>query len=397
MNTDSMAMLQKPPVQFPIDNPYPDYSKMREETPILRVSPMQYVVSEYAAAMELLQSPHISHWGQDPLTQAMLFSGQSAMSKTLFAFAPDSGLPYRKRVLHGLAAKNLKFEGEGMAAHAQNLLRELATRNNIDFMADYAHPYTFQTISRIIGVSDDQIAPFTAIVGDLLKHGGYMRLISYPDYDGSAGPFMEFINQLIADKRANPGDDLTTALAETAAEAKESEQFILNLLILLIYAGHDNMMNFLGNALHALSEQEGAKQALLQNPDQAHECLDELLRIDSPVQFFLLFAKENFVLQGQRIKEGSMITVNIGAANRDPKAFPDPDLIDMDRKPAHLSYGAGAYRCIGARLAQMQGGTGIAEFFRAISDYSIKEPVKWRTHPFVQRGPLELPMQIHWK
>lgn len=397
MNMDSMAMLQRPPIQFPIDNPYPAYHKVRTETPILRVSPMQYVISEYDDAVELLQSSSISHWGQDPLTQSMLFSGQSAMSKTLFAFAPDSGLPYRKKVLHGLAAKNLKFEGDAMAQHAANIIEKLKGKSEIDFMDDYAHPYTFQTISKIIGISEENIPVFTEIVGRLLDQGGYMRYITYPDGDGAGQEFLNFLTELIREKEKNPGDDLTSALVASAREANEEDKFILNLMILLIYAGHDNMMNFLGNAMVALDQQPDAKKAFINDPSLGHSSLDELLRIDSPVQFFMLFAKEAIKLKNQTIREGSLLTVNIGAANRDPKAFPNPDTIDINRKPSHLSYGAGAYRCIGARLAQLQGGTGIEGFFQGIASFEIGDDVQWRTRPFVQRGPVHLPMKVSWK
>ena len=357
---------------------------------------MQWVITGYEDAVSLLQNPSCSHWGQDTETQTMLFSGRGAVAKTLFAFAPDSGLPYRKRVMHALAGKNLRFEAKSMRTQADTLLANLNGQEEIDFIKDYAHPFTFETISRIIGIPDDDIGDLSKIVSEI--NGMYLELIYNPVSTGPGGVFLDFLRDFVAHKKTAPGDDLCSALIDACRKEDEEDSFILSMLVLLFYAGHDNMMNFLGNAVIALNSHQAEQVALRQQLVQMSECIDELLRYDSPVQFFLLFAKQAVTLRKKTIPAGSQLLICIGAANRDPSAFSRPDSLDWTRKPAHLSFGTGAYRCIGARLAQLQAGTGLSSLLAWTDAYSpVDNGTIWRTAPYVQRGPSSLRMHVSWK
>lgn len=387
-------MLLNSPIQFPIDKPYAYYQKLRKESPIYRASPLQWVFTEYEDAMALLQHPLCSHWGQDPGTQLMMFGGQGTFAKTLFAYAPDANLPYRKKIIHGLAAKNLKFEVTAMREEARRILENLKDKKEIDYMRDYAHPYTFNTISRIIGVPEDQIAMLTSLVSQL--ENGYFSFIFDQNVTGAGLQFINFLKDLIRQKRLHPDDDLCSGLVEACDDNEDEESFILSLLMLLFYAGHDNMMNFLGNAVYALDEHKAQQQELRATPEKTDATVDELLRYDSPVQFFLLFAKDDIPYKGKNIRAGSQLLICVGAANRDPKAFENPESIVIGRKPVHISYGAGAYRCIGAKLAQIQAATGIRTFLEMTESYSV-EQVQWRRAPFVQRGPTTLKLNVTFK
>lgn len=395
MNTKASSFLVGAPMPIPTVDPYPAYHKVRKENPIYRVSPTQWVITGYQDAISLLQNPLCSHWGQDSETQAILFSGKSAVAKTLFAFAPDSGLPYRKNVMHALAGKNLKFDGKAMQEQADQLLDKLVGKEEIDFIRDYAHPLTFETISRIIGIPEEDIPELSETVAEL--DGMYLGLIYNPVATGAGGLFLSFLRTFIEQKKANPGDDLCSALIDACRREEEDESFILSMLILLFYAGHDNMMNFLGNAILALDKHQPEQAILREQPARAYECVDELLRYDSPVQFFLLFAKGPIPLGTKTIAAGSQILICVGAANRDPSVFTNPDGLDLNRKPAHLSYGTGAYRCIGARLAHMQAGTALSKFIARTTAYApVNGGTVWRTAPYVQRGPSSVKLHVTW-
>lgn len=385
------SILLNSPIQFPIDKPYAYYEKLRKESPIYRASPLQWVFTEYEDAMALLQHPLCSHWGQDPGTQMMMFGGQGIFAKTLFAYAPDANLPYRKKIMHGLAAKNLKFEVDAMNEEARRILNTLKGRTDINYMRDYAHPYTFNTISRIIGVPEDQIAMLTDLVSSL--ENGYFSFIFNQNVSGNGLRFIEFLKDLIREKREHPDDDLCSALVQACDDNEDEESFILSLLMLLFYAGHDNMMNFLGNAIIGLNEHKSRQEELRATPEKTDATIDELLRYDSPVQFFLLFAKDDIPYKGKNIRAGSQLLICVGAANRDPKTFENPNDIVIGRKPAHISYGAGAYRCIGAKLAQIQAAAGIRNFLELTESYSVSQ-VQWRMAPFVQRGPTSLKLNV---
>jgi cytochrome P450 len=393
---DILALLQSPPMAFPVDNPYPAYQQLRERTPVYRISPMQWIITQYEDAVAILKHPDISHWGQDPQTQSMMFSEQGQMSKTLYAYAPDSNTPYRKKVLHALAAKNMKIEVEAMHQQASRVVERLRGRDQIEFMADFAHPFTFDTISRIIGVPKEKVEALSDIVGALLQSGGYSQYITYHPESGDGSAFINFLRALVAEKRARPDNDLCSALIEACTDG-EDESFILSLVVFLFYAGHENMMKFLGNAVIALQSHEAVQDTLRKDPRLASSGVDELLRYDSPVQFLLMFAKERVQVGETKIPSGSMLLVCVGAANRDPKIFSNPDQIDLQRRPAHLSFGAGPYRCIGAGLAQLQAGVGLGKFISATKAYNIeRNKIQWKSIPYMLRGPSAFPMTMAW-
>ena len=110
----TQSFLLGAPMPIPTVDPYPLYHKIRRENPLYRVSPMQWVITGYEDAVSLLQNPSCSHWGQDTETQTMLFSGRGAVAKTLFAFAPDSGLPYRKSVISTVEMTLLFYDCDGL-------------------------------------------------------------------------------------------------------------------------------------------------------------------------------------------------------------------------------------------------------------------------------------------
>ncbi|WP_428224797.1 cytochrome P450 [Flavobacterium sp.] len=377
------------------NNPYKDYKKMRDKLPIQRLSPMRWLVMKYEDAVSIMQNPSVSHWGQDTQTQYALFGKQSTMSKTMYAYAPEIDSPHRKKVLHGLAARNLKFEKEAMILTAQKYIQECLKKEKFDFVNDFANPYTFETISRIIGIPESDIAELTAIVSKLKF--GYLTLINNlnPE-DAVEKEFILFLKNFIAKKATALEDDLASALIESCKAVGESNDFALCLLIFLFYAGHDNMMNFLGNGFIALYENQSIYQQLKTQPELIPNTIDELLRYDSPVQFSLLFAKNDIQLNNIKIVAGSQILVCIGSANRDPEKFENPDEIVLNRTPQHLSYGHGAYRCIGARLAQLQSATAFEVLIDQLAIDQLKiSNTSWKKEQYIQRGPKKITVTAH--
>jgi pimeloyl-[acyl-carrier protein] synthase len=380
------------PNLFNENNPYKDYKKLRDKTPLYRLSPMRWMVLKYEDAVSLMQNPSVSHWGQDTETQFALFGKQSMISKTMYAYAPDIDSPYRKKVLHGLAARNLKFEKEEMKISAEKFLNECKNKGKFDFVKDFAHPYTFETISRIIGIPEEDIVHLTKLVSNLKS--GYLTLINNLNpVDPAEKEFIAFLKNFLIMKKNALDEDLASSLIESSKLAGEEDEneFVMCLLIFLFYAGHDNMMNFLGNGFLSLYNHPDIYNELKNNKNLIPSCIDELLRYDSPVQFSLMFTKSDIIIRGTKIGGGSQILVNIGSANRDPEKFPNPDEIKLDRIPQHLSYGFGAYRCIGARLAQLQSETAFKVLIDNLDIANIKiSNIKWKNEQYIQRGPKKL-------
>lgn len=390
------AAASAPPASSP-DNPYPTYRYLREQAPVHQTATGHWLITRYADAHALLQDARCAHWGQDEASFAHLPAVERALATTLYALAPENGRPYRRQLMHQLAARSLHLEEAPMHALAQQLLGQLRGQPVVEFMRDFAHPFTFGTISRLIGVPASQQAAFSDLAGAL--GGSYLSCVD--PATGQATPlgrdFTKQLRALLAAKQQVPDDSICAALLGSSQAEPDPESFVLAMLVLLFYAGHQNMMNFLGNALLALDGQPAVQQQVRQQPVLLRDNIDELIRYDSPLQFIMLVAREALVVSGTLLPAGSQLLVGVGAANRDPLAFAQPDQLVLGRQPRHLGFGAGAFRCIGARLAQLQGSAGLQAWFGQVASYQpVPGQTRWHTQPFVQRGPATLPLRVTW-
>lgn len=352
------------------------------------------MITRYEDAEMLLNDQRCSHWGQDSRTFQYMNPVEKAIAQTLHALAPGSKPAFRRQIMHQLAARTLRIDEEGMKKRADDILNGLTSRSRIEFMNDYAHPFTFGTICRVMGVPENEIDTYAKIASGL--KGGYLIFISETGSESEQGRlFLDTLRRLIMMKQQTPGDDLCSAILAVCPPDNQNESFIISLMVLLFYAGHQNMMNFMGNALLALSGKIQEQSMLRESLPFAIESVDELIRYDSPLQSILLVTQEEINLHGNLIPAGSQLLINVGAANRDPAKFKNPDELILTRKPLHLGFGTGAFRCIGARLAQLQGGIGLHRFFTHVRSYNpVQDSISWSNFS-VQRGPSSVLLDIN--
>lgn len=382
---------------YSVADPYPWYQWLQQESSVYKTPDGSWMITGYEEAEMLLQDKRCSHWGQDNTTFQHMPPLEKAIAQTLHALSPEGNPPFRKQLMHQLAAKNLNIDSEGMKIQADKILDKLTAYPQFEFMNDYAHPFTFGIICHIMGVPLDEIYAFSDITAGL--KGGYLSFISekiQTETENKQGRlFIDIIRRLIAIKSKTPGNDLCSTIL-AICPLKENESSIISLIVLLFYAGHQNMMNFMGNALLALQGKTAAQKMLRESLPFAIESVDELIRYDSPLQYILLLTREAINLHGNIIPAGSRLLINVGAANRDPAKFKDPDELILTRKPVHLGFGSGTFRCIGARLAQIQGGVGLHRFFTYVNSYSpVQNSISWNNFA-VQRGPSSILLAINW-
>jgi len=379
-----------------LEDPYPWYLWMQEHQPAFRLGDGGWIITRYETAEALLNDSRCAHWGQDPDAYPSLPPLERAIAQTLHALAPGQDPAYRRQIMHQLAAASVQLEEQAMVAQADSILQSLRGCVQIEFMRHFAHPFTFGTIARMLGLSADDAAAFSALVSRM--EGGYLGLILEPARSGNGNPlakqFIATLCRLLESKRRSPGNDLCSAILAIAPPGKMDESFTLSLLTLLLYAGHENMMNFLGNSLLALVGKRDEHLMLGRSLPCALQSVDELIRYDSPLQYILLRTREAMGVHGELIPAGSRLMICVGAANRDPRAYENAGQLDLNRRPRHLGFGVGAFRCVGARLAQLQGAVGLHRFFAGIRSYQPGRVV-WGRMP-VQRGPSELNLEVEW-
>jgi cytochrome P450 len=194
--------------------------------------------------------------------------------------------------------------------------------------------------------------------------------------------FLAYLKSLVARRRAKPGDpehDVLTRLIEGEQDGERlSERELLHNIIFILNAGHETTTNLVGNGLYALLEWPEEKARLLRQPELIRTAVEEFLRFESPNQLGNRLALTPVDVAGVAIPAGTYLTIGIGAANRDPAEFPDPDRLDVARVPnRHLAFGSGPHVCIGLNVARLEGRIAIGRFLARFPGYTPSgEPVR---------------------
>jgi cytochrome P450 PksS len=213
--------------------------------------------------------------------------------------------------------------------------------------------------------------------------------------------FLRYVRRLIREHRAEPRDDLVSALAQAEEAGQQlSEDELVAMIVLLLVAGHETTVNLIGNGTLALLQHPEQLRQLRRDPGLMASAVEELLRFTSPVETATeRYARQGATIGGVTIPQGGLVLPVIASANRDERQFTDPDRLDLTRAPnRHLSFGLGAHYCLGAALARMEGQIALATLLRRAPGLRLAvepETLRWRPG-LVLRGLAGLPVAIEW-
>jgi cytochrome P450 len=229
----------------------------------------------------------------------------------------------------------------------------------MELVADFAYPLPVMVIGEMLGILAHDRTLLRDWIHDILmfaQRGPTGDPETITAMHRAIVEMRDYMRGIVADHRRTPQDDIIGNLlaAEEEGARLDEEEIIANCLLLLL-AGHETTMNLLGNGTLALLQHPEQCTQLQANPDLLPNAVEEVLRYESPLQIVLRLTQADLELHGQSISAGQRIIPMIGAANRDPAQFPDPDRLDLRRTPnAHLSFGHGIHFCLGAGLARME-------------------------------------------
>ncbi|MFJ5673834.1 cytochrome P450 [Streptomyces sp. NPDC093097] len=242
---------------------------------------------------------------------------------------------------------------------ADELLDATAAKGRAELVADYAGPLPITVICDLLGIPAEDRRDFRAWSDALITPDP-----SRPQAMKEAiGAMLEFYTGLIAAKRATPGDDLLSDLIAVRDDAPDdagtdrlTEDELTSLAFLILFAGYENTVQLIGNAVLALLDHPERLTALRRNPAELPTTVDEFLRYDGPASLAIRrFPVEDVEIGGVRIPAGESVLLSLASANRDPDRFPDPDRFDPTRaRSGHLALGHGIHYCIGGPLARME-------------------------------------------
>jgi cytochrome P450 len=267
----------------------------------------------------------------------------------------------------------------------------------MDLIADFAYPLPVTVIAEMLGVpaaDRDTFHRWSDALGrslDLTEDSAV-----YDRASVAAAEFTEYLRTLADRRRTEPGSDLLSALvAVEEAGDHLSEVELYATCALLLIAGHETTINLIGNGALALLQQPEQMHLLQCDPSLSKGAVEELLRYDSPVQMTSRLILEEMEFGGRHFKRGQQISVMLGAANRDPAAFENPNVLDVTRKRnPHLAFGSGIHYCLGAPLARLEGQVAFETLLRRMPNLQLGAATPIYRDNYLLRGLETLPVKF---
>jgi cytochrome P450 len=252
----------------------------------------------------------------------------------------------------------------------------------MDVIHDVGAPLPVIVIAQLLGIPVADRERFKRWSDDLmLIADGSLALAGFPQAERSTGELREYLNQIFAQRRAAPRDDLISGLLAARERGDRlSDDELFSTCVLLLIAGHETTTNLIGNGLLALLHHPDQLERLRAEPALIRSAIEELLRYDSPVQLTSRIAAVDLVIGGKSISRGQEVSLALGAANRDPAQFADPDRLDIARPDNHhVAFGHGLHFCLGAPLARLEGEIAIHTMVRRFPAMHLAtEALSWR-------------------
>ena len=385
-------------------NPYPYYRALRDHSPVKPMPDGSWFLTRYADIVAVYRDPKTfssdkksefgPKYGVTPLyehhTTSLVFND------------PPLHTRVRRSILGALSQRHIAAMEPGLVTLVERLLDRMAQKRDVDLIDDFAASIPVEIIGNLLRVPRDERGPLR---GWSLAILSALEPVLTPERaeagNRAVTEFVAYLTTLVDDRRRNPGDpdtDVLTRLIRGDADGEKlTDVELLHQCIFLLNAGHETTTNLIGNALHALAAWPRQKASLVAKAADAEAmrvAVEEFLRFESSNQLGNRITTREVEVGGVALPAKARITMCIGAANRDPQEFPDPDTLDVAREPnRHVAFGSGIHTCAGMNLARLEARVAIAHFLARFPSYALSgEPVRGGRARF--RGFLHLPATV---
>jgi cytochrome P450 len=383
------------------DNPYPTYRALREIAPVKRLPNGSCFLTRYDDLVTAYKSTKA--FSSDKKKEFAPKYGDSLLyehhTTSLVFNDPPAHTRVRRLIMGALSPRAIAAMEPDLIRLVDGLLDAIAAKGRVELIEDFAAAIPVEVIGNLLDVPHEERGPLRdwslAILGALEP---VISAEAFARGNKAVGDFLAYLETLVERRRAGPGNpsqDVLTRLIQGEENGERlSEKELLHNCIFLLNAGHETTTNLIGNGLVALLHHPAGKRRLIEQPDLIKTAVEEMLRYESSNQLGNRMIVEEVELGGITMPPGTPVTLCIGAANRDPAQFPDPERFDIARNPnRHLAFGTGAHQCAGMALARLEGAIAISRFLARFPNYTLAgEPVRGGRVRF--RGFLRVPCTI---
>lgn len=360
------------------EDPFPVYRALLEDAPVKHFSDGSIMLSRWEDLDRVYRDT--KSFSSDKKVEFLPKYGNTPLyehhTTSLVFNDPPLHTRVRKIMVGAMTPRALAAMEPGVVALVDRLLDGLEEKRAADLIEDFTSAIPVEVIGNLFDIPHDERAPLRdwslAILGALepvLTHEQHER------GNRAVTAFKSYLGELARNRRKHPGDpatDVLTRLIDGNEGELLSEVELLQNCIFILNAGHETTTNLIGNALYELTQWPDERRRLIAQPDLIATAVDEFLRFQSPNQLGNRLAVEPAEFHGETIAPGTRIHLAIGAANRDPRQFPEPDRLDVARKPnKHLAFAGGPHLCVGFSLARMEGRVAVSRFLKRFPDYGL--------------------------
>jgi pimeloyl-[acyl-carrier protein] synthase len=396
----SLVRLLEPEV---LANPYPLYHKLRSEDPVHWDRFLHtWVVTRYPDVLNVLHTFSADRTPTPEQLTAMGLSGLNPIAKVMVKQMLFMDAPAHTR-LRGLASaaftpRRVEVLREHIQEIADDLLDRVQARGRMDIIADFAAPMPAIVTAEMLGVPTEDhanlkkwSADFAEMLGNFQHNPNRVNRVR-----SSLDEMTSYFGEAIREQRVHPKGGLISSLlaAEVDGDRLTEEEVVANLIVTMV-GGQETTTNLIGNGILTLLRNPQVREELRSDLSLIPSAVEELLRYESPSQHTARLAPQDVNIGGKQIRKRQAIIAVMGAANRDPERFPDPDRLDLRRKDnRHVAFGFGAHFCFGAPLARIEGQIAFATILQRLKNLQLKSgPITWRENLGL-RGLAALPVSF---
>jgi cytochrome P450 len=378
------------------EDPYPRYEALRRTAPVALAEDGAVVLTRYADCHAVLGDPRFGRPDPDEVLGSIGLANWRelpaiwTLNSSMLSVNPPDHTRLRRLVSKAFTARTVEQLRSSVAVLVDGFLDQLDGGGN--FVDVFAFPLPVAVIGELLGIPESDRAQFQPLVRDWTMILDVFDLDVLTRANEAAAEIRSYLGELARERRQAPQDDLISALVTMDEDDRLTDDELVTMAALLFSAGFETTTHLLGNGLVALLAHPDQADALRNDPELAPAAVEELIRFDSSVHITGRMALADTEVAGVPIAAGSRLVCYLGAANRDPDRFTEPDRLDLTRREGGpMSFGGGAHYCLGAPLARLEAQLAIPALLKRYPNLRLAEGAQ-RRDSLTLRGYLSLPV-----